>query len=134
MTRPAVPTRPEANRVCDPGFSWEEARATVREDGGLLRELVEAALVETEKQWNMMQRALADRDSRALRLAAHSLKGSVRYFGETEVYREALRVERCVRDGNVEWQNIFLDQLGRALEMVRQELTEYIGQGELNEQ
>lgn len=127
--RSSPPLAPPATpRQTDPGFSWEEARAAVREDGGLLTELVEAALDETERQWTAIQQALTDRDARTLRLAAHSVKGSVRYFGETEAYREALRIEQLVRGGDVPWHDISLEQLGRALEMVRSELTEYIGQ------
>jgi two-component system sensor histidine kinase/response regulator len=126
-------TRPEGHRVCDPGFSWEEAWAAVREDGGLLMELVEAALDETEKQWKAIQQALANRDTRTLRLAAHSLKGSVRYFGETEAYREAFRIEQLARDKKVDWQDISPDQLGRALENVRSELAEYVGKSDLRE-
>jgi HPt (histidine-containing phosphotransfer) domain-containing protein len=69
---------------------------------------------------------VADGDVTALRHAAHTLKGAIRYFGETPAYVEAYRIEQLARAGPWDPAEVSLDVLDRALENVRGELAEYL--------
>jgi CheY-like chemotaxis protein len=75
------------------GVDWEEALRSMRGDHDLLREVVMATLHELPQRMADVDRALNDNDADALRLAAHGLKGCVRYFGDLPLYRQALEIE-----------------------------------------
>ena len=68
----------------------------------MLHEVVAAALKELPKQMAEVNRALNDNDAAALRLAAHGLKGCVRYFGDLPLYRQALEIEMLANAGRLE--------------------------------
>ena len=110
----------------DSGLDWEEARAAVGGDLKLLREIVDAARQETAKQWELIRIAVSRGDTKAARMAAHTIKGSIRYFGETPAYREAYRIEQLFREGACLELEFSLDMLGRTLESVRGELAKYM--------
>ncbi len=90
--------RPPEEEVLD----WSEALHTVKEDRELLKVVVEAFLDESPRLVSAIRQALADADPAALRIAAHTLKGSMRCFGGTGAYEHAFRLEKMGQGGNLE--------------------------------
>jgi CheY-like chemotaxis protein len=96
---------PAAGPRCEPappavgqtGVDWSLAREAVQGDEALLRSLVEAALVEFPLQVEQIGRAIAANDPAKLRIAAHTLKGSLRYFGVAQAHALAVRLETMGR-------------------------------------
>jgi HPt (histidine-containing phosphotransfer) domain-containing protein len=64
-----------------PVVDWDLARENTNDDAALLSELVTAFLTEGPANMQSIRRAIAAHDGKALRLAAHTLKGSLRIFG-----------------------------------------------------
>ncbi|NLY00616.1 MAG: response regulator [Rhodopirellula sp.] len=84
-SQPPLPTRNLPDR--------SELLRAVGGDEDLLKTLVEAVLEEAPRQMDAIRQALADGNSKALALAAHTLKGAVRYFGDNAVFEYAYRLE-----------------------------------------
>ena len=59
----------------------------------VLATIVETALEEIPRLVSSLQRAAAERNATAFRLAAHTLKGSLRYFGAAMAVQQAHRLE-----------------------------------------
>ena len=72
---------------------WPAALKAVRGDEHLLQTIVEVALGEVPRLVAEIHRAAAAGDAQSLRLAAHTLKGSVRYFQAEPVVEPAMRLE-----------------------------------------
>ena len=62
------------------GVDWSEALRAVQDNPALLATIVEAALEEIPRLMKSIERAVSERNSTNLRLAAHTLKGSMRCF------------------------------------------------------
>ncbi len=84
------------------GLDWEAALRAVKGDRELLNVVVDAVLEESPKILEEIRRAVAAEDATALRLAAHTLKGSVRYFGQTPAYERAYQLEQMGRSRRLE--------------------------------
>ncbi|MFH1265658.1 MAG: response regulator [Planctomycetota bacterium] len=84
------------------GFDLDEALRAVKGDHDLLKIVVETVIEETPRLLAAIRQAIADGDPAALRLAAHTLKGSIRYFGQSAAYQQAYRLEEIGRDGPLE--------------------------------
>ncbi len=78
---------------------WQAAHQAVRGDRRLLLAVVETLLEEAPRLMEAVREAVAASDARRLHLAAHTLKGSVRIFGNTPVYQEAWAIERLALAG-----------------------------------
>ena len=87
---------PQDNAVLD----WSDALANVRGDKELLRSMARAFLEELPRLMTAMRQAVACPDRAALRLAAHTLKGSTHYFGAHRAFELAFRLETVAREGN----------------------------------
>jgi signal transduction histidine kinase/CheY-like chemotaxis protein/HPt (histidine-containing phosphotransfer) domain-containing protein len=79
-------------------FSREVALAKMGGDEELLREVVVAFLDACEATVGAVEAAVQANDSKELRRAAHTLKGSVATLSIGPVYETALELERCGRD------------------------------------
>jgi HPt (histidine-containing phosphotransfer) domain-containing protein len=90
----------EPIEAADP-VPWPEALVAAGGDRELLAELVTAAREDIRQQLSAVRQAIERGDAASLRLAAHTIKGSTRYFGETDVYRHALQLETLARDGQL---------------------------------
>jgi CheY-like chemotaxis protein len=75
-------------------IDWGEASRAVRGDPDLLKTVVEVALEEIPKLVEAIRAALNAADGTALRLHAHTLKGSLRYFGSTPAFEQSFRMEQ----------------------------------------
>jgi CheY-like chemotaxis protein/HPt (histidine-containing phosphotransfer) domain-containing protein len=91
----------EANGSCGQGapvvggqvVDWGEALHSVNGDQRLLRDIVEAFLDESPRLLTMIRGSIEQQDPKTLQRAAHTLKGSTRYFGATQVSEMALQLE-----------------------------------------
>ncbi len=95
---PAPPTEapPESGVV-----NWSEALEAVQGNQRLLKPVMEAALEETPRLLASIQQAITCNDATKLRLWAHTLKGSLRYFGKTPAFDEAYRLEKMGQSGDL---------------------------------
>ena len=64
-----------------------------------LRVLIEATLEEAPRMMAAVRAAVDAQDATRLRLSAHTLKGAMRYFGETPAYQEAFHLENLATRG-----------------------------------
>lgn len=71
-------------------------------DRELLQEVAQVFLEASPELLQRVQKAVADRDSKALEQAAHALKGSVGNFAAEDVYQAAMRLEKMGRSGNLD--------------------------------
>ena len=95
--RPGPPqSLPQNDAVLD----WSDALANVRGDRELLRSMARAFLEELPRLMATMRQAVAHQDRAALRLAAHTLKGSTHYFGAHRAFESAFRLETMAREGD----------------------------------
>ena len=79
-------------------FSRDAALLKMGGDEELLREVVAAFLEACEPTVNAVEVAVQAGDPKALRRAAHTLKGSVATFSTGPLYETALELEQCGRD------------------------------------
>jgi HPt (histidine-containing phosphotransfer) domain-containing protein len=79
-------------------LDWDEALRAVKGDPALLQMVVAAALEESPRLLEQIRQAVADSDPAALRVAAHTLKGAIRYFGPGRAYEAAFQLETMGRD------------------------------------
>jgi two-component system sensor histidine kinase/response regulator len=89
---------PTAGKLVD----WAEALRTVKGDRELLKVVVETFLDESPRLLSGIRQAIAEGDCSAVRIAAHTLKGSMRYFGSSQAYESAFRLEKIGQSGNLE--------------------------------
>ena len=82
-------------RVADDHLTidWSEALAGVGNKADLLRELVDLFLKEAPRLLRQAEEAIEKADPPELRLAAHTLKGSARYFGKSSLSVLAAELE-----------------------------------------
>ncbi len=93
----AAPPAPAPKEIID----WAESLQVVQGDQRLLRTLVEAALKEIPGLLAAAAQAVAEADAPKLRLSAHTLRGSLRYFGDTPAIEHLGRLEAMGQDGNL---------------------------------
>jgi len=87
----------------------------VGEDFGLLQDAAGLFVEEWPKLLSEIRQAVARRDARTLRQAAHTLKGAASHFGAELTCQAALRLETVAREGR-------LDQAPDALAGLESEL------------
>lgn len=63
--------------------------------------MTEAALEEIPHLTTVIRQAIVDSDHAKLKFAAHTLKGSVRYFGANQVCQHAAKLEDMGRNGKL---------------------------------
>ena len=106
--------------------NWNEALQVVRGNAHLLRTVVDAELVEMPRLMEAVRQAVADGDANGLRMAAHTLKGSLRYFGKTMAFEEVLRLEKMAQDGSLAEAGVSLATLESEILRIVQVLQEYL--------
>jgi CheY-like chemotaxis protein len=81
---------------------WPVALEAVNGDQHLLSVVVKTALEETPRLVAAIRQAIDDRDTMALRLTAHTLRGSIRCFGDGPFAQCALRLERMGQQASLD--------------------------------
>lgn len=80
---------------------WAHAKSTVKGDLRLLRSIVQAFVEESPKLIDDIRQSIASGDAKALQIAAHTIKGSLRYFGARQAFDLAYKLEELGRAGKV---------------------------------
>ncbi len=96
--QPDEPARPLPHRP--PLIDWTEALKGVGGKKDLLDELIEIFRTEGPRLLQQAKQALEIQDSKQLRLAAHTLRGSVRYFASETLSQLAGSLETAAAQGN----------------------------------
>ncbi|HEY2525522.1 MAG TPA: Hpt domain-containing protein [Candidatus Binataceae bacterium] len=98
----------------------EKTIQELREEGGdLLSDLVQMFIDEVPGQLAILNAALAKEDAGAVRLTAHTLKGTAANFGASLMQALASALEMKGRDGSFEGAAALLVQLQAECERVR---------------
>jgi CheY-like chemotaxis protein/HPt (histidine-containing phosphotransfer) domain-containing protein len=124
LARPARPREDESAERA--GVDWAEALASVRNDRDLLKTVVEAFLEECPQVMGQVRRAVDGEDASGLRLAAHTLKGSMRLFGHTPASDHADALETMGRNGDLSGAQQTLVALERGMEDLLPVLKDYL--------
>jgi len=94
---------------------WMQALRSIAPDPAIRRTVMQTASEEIPHLLGEVRRAIDDGDAGALRLAGHTLKGTIRYFGEGEAYHLAYQLEAAGRDQQLEAAGAMLDRLEKKL-------------------
>jgi PAS domain S-box-containing protein len=81
---------------------WDQALDALGGDPNLLKTLTESVIEEAPRMIDAVRRSVADGDGERLQLTAHTLKGSIRYFGVNEASRLAFRLEKMGEEGDLD--------------------------------
>ncbi len=111
------------------GIDWSFALDALNDDPGLLRAVVRAALKEAPRLMGHIRLAITDGDAPGLRIAAHTLKGAVRYFGEGRVYDGAYQMEQWGGEERVDFALQALVDLENEVQKLVLGLTEFLERG-----
>jgi CheY-like chemotaxis protein/HPt (histidine-containing phosphotransfer) domain-containing protein len=96
-------------------FDRDVALVKMGGDEELLKEVVAAFLEAFDDTVGAVEAAVLACDAKALRRAAHTLKGSVATFSIGRVYETALELERCGRDDCIDTAHQLYQRLDREL-------------------
>ncbi len=108
-------------------IDWPHALNTVRGDQKLLRSIVAAFVDECPTVLANLREAVAAADPKGIRLAAHTLKGGIRYFGAKAAFDRALELENIGKSGTADGAPAVLDVLEQELSRVLPPLRQFIG-------
>jgi two-component system sensor histidine kinase/response regulator len=109
-------------------FDWSEALRGVKGDHTLLKAVVEAILQESPQTIAAIRQAVARGDAPALQLAAHKLKGAIRYLGTSQAFEHAARLEKMGAEGTIGDAEQTLASLEKEMTRLTPVLRDYIGQ------
>jgi len=70
--------------------------------------------------------ALDAQDSEKLHLSSHTLKGAMRYFGETPAYQEVFAIETLAREGNIAGADKSFGRLDLAVKELLRGIEDYL--------
>ena len=118
---PAVSAPPEEGLV-----DWTEALRAVRGDHRLLRVIVEAAAKEIPSQVTAIREAIAGGNATAVQLAAHTLKGAIRYFASGPGFEQVRRLEKMGQNKNLEGAEQSLARLEAEVQPLIRGLADYL--------
>jgi HPt (histidine-containing phosphotransfer) domain-containing protein len=110
----------------NPLVNWNTALESVGGNRALLLEIVQAYLVDAPSQFELLRAAARRSDAATARRAAHTLKGTSRYFGAQAMVDTAWKLEQQTAQGSCEGLDSDLDTLRQLLQKVCNELGEYV--------
>lgn len=102
-------------------LDWSFAMDNVDQDEELLREVLDAFLIEGPQKLDEAKKAMADGDAVTLQRAAHTIKGALRIFGEPDVMQTAENLEMAGKNEQFE-------QTPELYERLSTELTETLAE------
>jgi two-component system sensor histidine kinase/response regulator len=109
-----------------PIIDWKAALETCGGDHALLRDIVEAFLEEQPRRVAEIRRGIEQGDFELLNRAAHTVKGSMRYFGAQGVYERALALEQLGASRSLDDANLEVRGLEQELEKLLPHLVDYV--------
>jgi CheY-like chemotaxis protein len=110
---------------------WTRALEVVQGDRELLRELVIAFLEECPKFVQEIHTSIDSQDYTLLHRAAHTLKGSMRYFGATDAFNYAFDLERLGSETKIDGARQKFETLQGELDRVLPALSQFAETGEI---
>ena len=123
--QPSLPDQASAE------VDWPAALSAVNGDGELLRDVVEAFLDEAPQLLAQIDQAIEDEDAAELRRAAHTLKGSMRFFGCHLACEHAFRLETMGKEQELRDAASRLDVLQQEMTRLTPKLLDYVGRSEV---
>jgi len=125
----AKPPFPEPSPQ-EPVMDWEGALATVGGDRELLQTVVETMLEEAPGLLEAIRKAVAAGDAPTVQRAAHTLKGSARYFKAAGVFARARHLEEMAKKGELREVEAVVADLEQAMDRFLRILEAYASTGE----
>jgi CheY-like chemotaxis protein/HPt (histidine-containing phosphotransfer) domain-containing protein/anti-sigma regulatory factor (Ser/Thr protein kinase) len=107
-------------------IDWSAALETCGGDHALLRDIVEAFLEEEPRRLAEIRRGISERDFELLNRAAHTVKGSMRYFSAQRVYERAFALEQMGAGETLEGADLEVTLLEQELEKLLPHLVDYV--------
>ena len=124
-TPPDSASEPDEKSVSDI-VDWEFALQAMQGRASLLREIVELFCTEAPRLYQEITEAIETRDSRLLRIGAHTLKGSCRYFGDLLAVAHASKLELAGKDESWSGVEEIAQQLKTSLDVIKPQMSEYL--------
>ena len=106
-------------------LNWSEILRATGGDEDLLKTLVDTFLEEAPRLMEAIRQAVDAGDGKALHLAAHTLKGSVRYFGANPAFEHAYQLECMGKAGDLHSAPATLAALEAEIEKLTPELEHF---------
>ncbi len=103
---------------------WRDALDAVNGDRDILKSVVDAYLQESPQLIERMRGAIASADADSLQRAAHTLKGSLRFFGTSEAGELAWQLETAGKTSELDIASNLLEQLVTLLKPLDQILAQ----------
>jgi CheY-like chemotaxis protein/HPt (histidine-containing phosphotransfer) domain-containing protein len=107
-------------------IDWDAALKICGGDHGLLRDIAQAFLEEEPRRLDEIQKAIDTSDWELLHRAAHTIKGSMRYFGAQAVFDRAFGLEQLAARQSVEGAEEILGLLKQELAKLVPHLINYV--------
>ncbi|HUE69470.1 MAG TPA: response regulator [Pirellulaceae bacterium] len=107
-------------------IDWKAALETCGGDHALLRDIVEAFLEEEPRRVAEIRRGIEQADFELLNRAAHTIRGSMRYFGAKRVYDRAQALEQMGANRSLEGADVEVCLLEQELEKLLPHLVDYV--------
>jgi len=107
-------------------LDWETALAVCGGDRHLLRDIAEAFLEEHPRRLEEIRRAIDTQDWELLHRAAHTIKGSMRYFGAAAVFDRAFGLEQLAASRSLEGAEEIFGLLKQELAKLVPHLIDYV--------
>jgi HPt (histidine-containing phosphotransfer) domain-containing protein len=108
---------------------WKYFLDVVGDDQELAASVVDAFLQEAPQQMAAIHRSLDSADAKTLCRSAHSLKGSLRYFGARQAFDLALQLELAGKNDQLANLSSATRELDALLARILVILTEYLQRG-----
>jgi HPt (histidine-containing phosphotransfer) domain-containing protein len=108
---------------------WLAALSAVNGDHQLLRDIVDAFLNESPRLIESIEQAITGSDHRAVRIAAHSLKGSMLFLGATQSLEHAAVLEQAGVSGDLTGAADAFSLLQQRMQPLMAALTKYAEDG-----
>jgi PAS domain S-box-containing protein len=115
-----------AGETAPGGVDWTIALSAVDGDRDLLKDVLEAFLIETPGLLEKIEESIRAGDAATLKRAAHTLKGSLRTLGAA-AGEHAARLETLGREGDLGRAEAELAPLRSAMERVIADVREFVG-------
>jgi CheY-like chemotaxis protein len=113
----------------DTAIDRERLLERVGGDASALAEVARIFLADAPRRLGEIRRAIAKRDARALRAAAHTLKGAVANFGAQSAVEAALELQKIGDAGELDEAPTVLERLEAELKAVRRALRQLVRPG-----
>lgn len=111
--------------VRGPAVDWQIALEAMGGDEQLLRSIVDVLLDEAPRQLESIRVAAAAAQVADLRRAAHTLKGSLRYFAAEAAAHQAEQIEQLAQSGATDVSPDALARLRTEVDVVLRELEQF---------